>query len=80
MFPIATSLVVPVFNLPFLSLNDRVILDRCLNVNNNCNSNREVLADIFLGNITMWNDVRILNSNPGIASLFPNETIHLVIR
>lgn len=38
----------------------------------------EIVADIFLGKITRWNDPRILAINTGIA--FPDKTIHPVYR
>lgn len=38
----------------------------------------DVLADIFLGKITSWNDPRIAKDNPG-ANL-PNETINVIHR
>ncbi len=38
----------------------------------------QVLADIFLGKITSWNDPAIEKSNPGVK--FPNQTIIVVHR
>jgi phosphate transport system substrate-binding protein len=38
----------------------------------------EVLADIFLGKITKWNDARITALNPGVS--LPNETLIVVHR
>ncbi|MDR0467918.1 MAG: phosphate ABC transporter substrate-binding protein PstS [Campylobacteraceae bacterium] len=38
----------------------------------------EVLADIFLGKITKWNDPKIAQDNPNIK--LPNETINVVRR
>ena len=38
----------------------------------------EVLADIFLGKITTWNDGRIAKDNPGAK--LPNETINVIHR
>ena len=39
---------------------------------------RDVLADIFLGKITKWNDPRLRASNPGVT--LPNEPIAVVHR
>jgi phosphate transport system substrate-binding protein len=38
----------------------------------------DVLADIFLGKISTWNDPRIAKDNPGVN--LPNETINVVHR
>jgi len=38
----------------------------------------DVLADIYLGKITSWNDGRIAKDNPGVN--LPNETINVVHR
>jgi phosphate transport system substrate-binding protein len=38
----------------------------------------DVLADIFLGKITTWNDGRIAKDNPGVK--LPNETINVIHR
>jgi len=38
----------------------------------------DVLADIFLGKISNWNDARIAKDNPGVK--LPNETINVVHR
>ena len=38
----------------------------------------DVLADIFLGKISTWNDARIAKDNPGVN--LPNETINVVHR
>ena len=37
-----------------------------------------LLAEIYLGNITMWNDAAIAAANPGVA--LPSEKIHVVRR
>jgi phosphate transport system substrate-binding protein len=42
------------------------------------NFSGDVLADIFLGKITMWNDARIAKDNPGVN--LPNEKITVVHR
>lgn len=39
---------------------------------------RDVYVDIFLGEITRWNDERILAANPGAA--LPNKPITMVVR
>jgi hypothetical protein len=36
---------------------------------------RETLGLIWAGNITLWNDQRLKNLNPAIASKLPNATI-----
>ena len=41
---------------------------------------REVLAGIFRGNVTRWNDVRIQASNPNIVSLLPDAAITVLVR
>jgi phosphate transport system substrate-binding protein len=38
----------------------------------------DVLADIFLGKITTWNDPRIEKDNPGVK--LPNETVNVIHR
>jgi len=38
----------------------------------------DVLADIFLGKISNWNDARIANDNPGVK--LPNESINVIHR
>ena len=38
----------------------------------------DVLADIFLGKITTWNDARIAKDNPGVS--LPGETINVIHR
>ncbi len=38
----------------------------------------DVLADIYLGKITSWNDPRLAKDNPGVS--LPNETINVVHR
>ena len=42
--------------------------------------NSTVIAMIFLGSITNWNDPMIQNLNPSIASLLPNHAISVVHR
>lgn len=44
----------------------------------NLNLSGEIVADIFAGNITMWNDARIAELNPNVT--LPNETIIPVFR
>ncbi len=41
---------------------------------------RDVLVDIFSGNITHWNDSRIQASNPSIADLLPYKPITRILR
>ncbi len=50
-----------------------VVLAYNLDGVNELNLSGDVIADIFSGNITMWNDTRIAELNPGIT--LPNETI-----
>ena len=38
----------------------------------------DVLADIYLGKITSWNDARIAKDNPGVS--LPNESVFIVHR
>jgi phosphate transport system substrate-binding protein len=51
--PESISAVIPAYNLP--------------GINNGLNFTGNVLAEMFLGNITMWNDPAILGLNPGMA-------------
>jgi phosphate transport system substrate-binding protein len=51
--PESISAVIPAYNLP--------------GIGNGVNFTGDVLAKIFLGNITMWNDPLIVSLNPGIA-------------
>jgi phosphate transport system substrate-binding protein len=50
--PTVLGAVVPVYNLP--------------GVNKELNFSGDVIADIYLGKITMWNDPRIAKDNPGV--------------
>src|ERR1700730_2922142 len=50
-FPTVLGAVVPVYNIP--------------NVRDELNFNGAILADIFLGKITKWNDPAIAKLNPG---------------
>jgi phosphate transport system substrate-binding protein len=52
-FPTTLGAVVPVYNLPGASADLRFAPD--------------VLADLFLGRITRWNDPRIAAANPGVT-------------
>jgi phosphate transport system substrate-binding protein len=61
--PTVLGAVVPVFNVP--GVNDMKF-------------SPEVIADIFLGKITNWNDGRIAKDNPGIS--LPNQKIIVVHR
>src|SRR5512140_1685393 len=64
-FPAVMGGVVPVINIPGVAPG-QLKLDS------------KVLADIFLGKITKWNDPRIVADNAGIA--LPDETITVVHR
>src|SRR5688572_31364800 len=55
--PTVLGAVVPTYNLPGLAAPLKFTPD--------------VLADIFLGKITKWNDARIASDNPGVA--LPNQ-------
>ena len=50
--PTVLGAVVPVYNIP--------------GVNKNLNFSGDVIADIYLGKITTWNDPRIVKDNPGV--------------
>jgi phosphate transport system substrate-binding protein len=62
--PTVLGAVVPVYNLP--------------GVNNDLNFSGDVIADIYLGKIKMWNDGRIAKDNPGVN--LPNQAILPVYR
>lgn len=62
--PTVLGSVVPAYNIPGVSAELKFSPD--------------VLADIFLGKITTWNDPRIVKLNPGIN--FPAQTIVVVHR
>jgi len=62
--PTVLGAVVPAYNIPGVSTDVKFTPD--------------VLADIFLGKITSWNDARIVKANPGVN--FPNQTITVVHR
>jgi phosphate transport system substrate-binding protein len=61
--PTVMGAVVPIFNLPGVS---------------EAKFSPDVLADIFLGKITMWNDGRIAKDNPGVT--LPAQKIIVVHR
>jgi phosphate transport system substrate-binding protein len=61
--PTVIGAVVPIFNIP--GVNDVKL-------------SGEVLADIYLGKIGMWNDSRIAKDNPGVS--LPNQKIIVVHR
>ncbi len=50
--PTVLGAVVPVYNIP--------------GVNKDLNFSGDVIADIYLGKITKWNDARIAKDNPGV--------------
>ena len=62
--PTVLGAVVPAYNIP--------------GVNAELKFTPDVLADIFLGKITNWNDSRIAKVNPGVN--FPNQNITVVHR
>lgn len=62
--PTVLGAVVPVYNLPGL--------------NKELNFSPEVIADIYLGTISKWNDPRLAKDNPGVN--LPNESILPVYR
>ncbi len=65
-FPTAIGGIVPVVNL------------RSLSSSNTLRLNGEVLAAILSGEITLWNDARIVALNPGLA--LPAQSITRVVR
>jgi phosphate transport system substrate-binding protein len=62
--PTVLGAVVPVYNVP--------------GVNKDLNFSGDVIADIYLGKITKWNDPRIAKDNPGVS--FPDKPILPVYR
>jgi phosphate transport system substrate-binding protein len=62
--PTVLGAVVPVYNIP--------------GVNKELNFSGDVIADIYLGKITHWNDPRIAKDNPGVS--FPANAILPVYR
>jgi len=62
--PTVLGAVVPVYNIP--------------GVNKQLNFSGDVIADIYLGKITKWNDPRIAKDNPGVN--LPNNAILPVYR
>lgn len=64
-FPMAIGGVVPVVNLKGIKPGEMKLTP-------------DVLADIYLGKITKWNDKRITDLNPGLS--FPDDTITVVHR
>jgi phosphate transport system substrate-binding protein len=62
--PMVAGAVVPIYNVP--------------GVGSGLNFTGDILADIFLGRITKWNDPRILRVNP--QATLPGETIVVVRR
>jgi phosphate transport system substrate-binding protein len=62
--PTVLGAVVPAYNIPGVSAEVKFTPD--------------VLADIYLGKITNWNDPRIAKANPGVN--FPNQSITVVHR
>jgi phosphate transport system substrate-binding protein len=62
--PTVLGAVVPVYNIP--------------GVNKDLNFSGDVIADIYLGKISSWNDPRIAKDNPGVS--LPNNAILPVYR
>jgi phosphate transport system substrate-binding protein len=62
--PTVLGAVVPVYNVP--------------GVNKELNFSGDVIADIYLGKITTWNDARIAKDNPGVN--LPNNAILPIYR
>jgi phosphate transport system substrate-binding protein len=62
--PTVLGAVVPVYNIP--------------GVNKDLNFSGDVIADIYLGKITKWNDGRIAKDNPGVS--LPDKAILPVYR
>ncbi len=62
--PTVLGAVVPVYNIP--------------GINKELNFSGEVIADIYLGKISNWNDARIAKDNPGVN--LPNHAILPVYR
>ena len=71
MYPVLTTAIVPVCNLPALSSADPALT-----------LTTRVLADIFRSNITRWNDPRIAATNPHLAitGKLPEADIQVVVR
>ena len=64
-FPMVMGAIVPVVNLPGVKPGEMVL-------------NGHVLAEIYLGNITKWNDPQIVALNKGVA--LPDQAIAVVHR
>jgi len=64
LFPTVLGAVVPIYNIPGVTAE--------------LNFPREVLAGIFLGKITTWNDPALAKANPGVK--LPNEKIYVAHR
>jgi phosphate transport system substrate-binding protein len=62
--PTVLGAIVPIYNVP--------------GVTNDLNFSGDVIADIYLGKITKWNDPRIVKDNPGVN--LPNKQILAVYR
>jgi phosphate transport system substrate-binding protein len=68
MYPIVAGAVVLTYNIVGLDVGDTLVLDR------------NIIAGIYLGNISNWRDPLILNINPTIAEKLPNSSIYVVHR
>ncbi|BCS82726.1 putative serine/threonine-protein kinase [Cotonvirus japonicus] len=64
-FPLAGQAIVMSYNIPELVGCPRIIITR------------EIIAQIWLGNIRMWNDSAIVNLNPGLAGILPETNIKI---
>jgi phosphate transport system substrate-binding protein len=64
MFPTVLGAVVPIYNIPGVTAE--------------LNFPREVMAEIFLGKITTWNDPALMKANPGVK--LPSDKIVVVHR
>jgi phosphate transport system substrate-binding protein len=62
--PTVLGAVVPVYNIP--------------GVSKDLNFSGDVIADVYLGKITKWNDARIVKDNPGVS--LPDQSILPVYR
>jgi len=65
--PLYAFAVVPAYNIPSLVGRSPLIL------------NYSIVADIYLGIITMWNDTAILELNPQLVSYIPRQNIQVVV-
>lgn len=78
LFPSVGTGVVPVLHLPCNKLN----LECIDNEDNHLTFSRKLMVEIFLRNVTMWDDDKIKALNPNLVSLnlLPNNPIDLIVR